>query len=56
MGGGGVVGFVVIVLVKVVGCYVVCICGKRSMEKVKEVGVEEVVDYIFFVSYYDFID
>ncbi|XP_024394923.1 uncharacterized protein [Physcomitrium patens] len=45
MGGGGAVGLAAIALAKAAGCYVACTCGKRSMEKVKEAGAEEAVDY-----------
>ncbi|KAG0614777.1 hypothetical protein M758_6G202600 [Ceratodon purpureus] len=45
MGGGGAVGLAGISLAKAAGCYVACTCGKRSMEKVKEAGAEEAVDY-----------
>lgn len=50
MGGGGAVGLAAIYLAKAAGCYVVCTCGKKSMEKVKEAGAEEAVDYASPVS------
>lgn len=52
MGGGGAVGLAAIALAKAAGCYVACTCGKRSMEKVKEAGAEEALDYTSPVSYY----
>jgi len=51
MGGGGAVGLAGISLAKAAGCYVSCTCGKRSMEKVKEAGAEEAVDYTSPVSH-----
>ncbi|KAG0626048.1 hypothetical protein M758_2G098600 [Ceratodon purpureus] len=45
MGGGGAVGLAAIYIAKAAGCYVACTCGKRSIEKVKEAGAEEAVDY-----------
>lgn len=50
MGGGGAVGLAGISLAKAAGCHVSCTCGKRSMEKVKEAGAEEAVDYTSPVS------
>ena len=52
MGSGGAVGLAGIYIAKAAGCYVACTCGKRSMEKVKEAGAEEAVDYASPVSYY----
>lgn len=51
MGGGGAVGLAAIYIAKAAGCYVSCTCGKRSMEKVKEAGAEEAVDYASPVSH-----
>jgi NADPH:quinone reductase-like Zn-dependent oxidoreductase len=45
MGGGGAVGLSAIQLARSAECYVACTCGKRSMERVKEAGAEEAIDY-----------
>lgn len=45
MGGGGAVGLSAIQLARSAECYVACTCGKQSMERVKEAGAEEAIDY-----------
>jgi len=51
MGGGGAVGLTAIQLAQSIECYVACTCGKRSMERVKEAGAMEVIDYTTPVTY-----
>jgi len=38
-------------LAQSIECYVACTCGKRSMERVKEAGAMEVIDYTTPVTY-----